>query len=304
MVFATGLLHAQQPTAPTDVTYLQQSIDPPNVLIVTAHPDDESGFAATVYKITHFLHGNVDLALVTNGEGGYKYSTLAESVYRHELTREDTGRAYLPAIRKRELMAGGAIIGIRNYFFLDQQDKEYTLNVDSVFKYVWNVEATRKRLEEIMRKGHYDYVFTLLPVPETHGHHKGAAILALRAAASMPLRERPVVLGVTVGSAGDTTETFTGLAGYPETSVASGKPAFTFDRTRKFGYNDQLDYRIIVNWLIAEHKSQGTMQLAMNRGDYEQFWYFDQNDPDRFNATGRLFDRLNHDEPQLKGKTY
>ncbi|WP_394776582.1 hypothetical protein, partial [Flavobacterium sp.] len=35
------------------------------VLIVTAHPDDESGFAATVYKITHELKGVVDLAVIT-----------------------------------------------------------------------------------------------------------------------------------------------------------------------------------------------------------------------------------------------
>src|ERR1051326_1544551 len=43
---------------------------PPKVLIVIAHPDDESAFSATVYKITHELKGTVDLLMVTNGEGG------------------------------------------------------------------------------------------------------------------------------------------------------------------------------------------------------------------------------------------
>ena len=81
----------------------------PRAWIVTAHPDDEVNFAVTVYKITHDLHGVVDLALVTNGEGGYKYSTLAESVYGLELTDEKVGRQYLPTIRKQELMAGGKI---------------------------------------------------------------------------------------------------------------------------------------------------------------------------------------------------
>jgi len=56
------------------------------VLIVTAHPDDDALFSATVYKITHNLGGKVDLCLITNGEGGYKYSTLAEPIYRLELT--------------------------------------------------------------------------------------------------------------------------------------------------------------------------------------------------------------------------
>src|SRR5688500_8309755 len=70
------------------------------VLIVTAHPDDDVTFAATVYKITHDLHGLVDLALITNGEGGYKYSTLGETIYGLELTDERVGRAHLPTIRK------------------------------------------------------------------------------------------------------------------------------------------------------------------------------------------------------------
>ena len=50
--------------------------NPPKILIVTAHPDDDASFAGTNYKIVHDLKGIVDLALITNGEGGYKYSTL------------------------------------------------------------------------------------------------------------------------------------------------------------------------------------------------------------------------------------
>ena len=53
-----------------------------------------------------------------------------------------------------------------------------------------------------------------------------------------------------------------------------------------------LDYTIIVNWVIAEHKTQGTMQLGVNRGDVEEFWWFDMNDTARFDETTRLFRRL------------
>lgn len=265
----------------------------PKVLIVTAHPDDESGMAATVWKITHDLKGTVDLALVTNAEGGYKYSSLANEVYGHELTNEDTGRVYLPAIRKRELMAGGDIIGVRNYFFLDQQDHKFTLNVDSTFGYVWDTAFVGKRLTEIMRNGTYDYVFCLLPTEETHGHHKGATIMALMAAGRIEAGVRPVVLGVSVSEKSDTVqETFTGLATYPITRIGSGVAEFSFDRTQKFGFKEQLNYKIIVNWLIAEHKSQGTMQLGMNRGDLEQFWWFDANDPKKKDKTRKFFERL------------
>jgi hypothetical protein len=95
----------------------------PRVLIINAHPDDESGCAVTVYKITHELGGIVDLCLITNGEGGYKYSTLAEPVYGLELTDEKIGRAHLPRIRKEEMMNAGKIIGLRNIFFLEHWDQ-------------------------------------------------------------------------------------------------------------------------------------------------------------------------------------
>lgn len=264
----------------------------PRVLIVTAHPDDETTMAATVWKITHALGGVVDLALVTNGEGGYKYSSLGNIIYGHELTDEDTGRALLPAIRKRELMAGGEIIGLRNYFFLDQRDHLFTLNVDSTVGYVWDTAYVARRLTEIMRDGDYDYIFALLPTPETHGHHKGATIVALEAAARLAPAERPAVLGVSTSDSGDAVTPFRGLDGYARTAIAGGLPSFQFDRRATFGFKDQLTYSIIVNWLIAEHKSQGTMQLGVNRGDYEEFWWFDMNDRERFGETTTLFRRL------------
>jgi LmbE family N-acetylglucosaminyl deacetylase len=272
-----------------------QSDAAPRVLIVNAHPDDEGGCAVTVYKITHDLKGTVDIALVTNGEGGYKYSTLAEDIYGVELTDEKVGREYLPTIRKKEMMAGGKIIGLRNYFFLDNLDHMYTQNVDSVLTYVWDGASIKKRLREIMEKGKYDYVFCLLPTEDTHGHHKGATILALQTVQELPKTvKKPVVLGVSVSGGNSIANTvFTGLKGYPITAVADSTPVVSFDRTKKFGFRNQLDYRVIVNWLIAEHKSQGVMQLYMNQGDRENFWFFDINDRATLPALKKLFERLN-----------
>src|ERR1700733_8602805 len=100
----------------------------PRVLIVDAHPDDETAYAAAVYKITHDLGGTVDLVVVTNGEGGYKYSTLAEPVYHLKLTDEKIGRKYLPGIRHKELENAGKIIGLHHIYFFDQRDNRYTLD--------------------------------------------------------------------------------------------------------------------------------------------------------------------------------
>lgn len=273
------------------------------VLIVIAHPDDDATFAATTYKIAHDLHGRVDLALITNGEGGYKYSTLAESYYNLELTDEKVGRENLPSIRKRELMNGGAITGIRNYYFLEQRDNAYTLDVDSVFRNVWDVNGTRERLKGIIERGGYHYIFCLMPTPDTHGHHKGATILALEASQLLPAGRRPIVLAASTVSKPDTAAmVFRGLPNHPLTSVAADAPVFKFDRTQKFGFRDRLDYKIIVNWLIAEHKSQGTMQLEMDQGDIESFWYFDVNDRASVAQTAALFERLAR--PMFKTRTY
>jgi len=59
---------------------------PGKTLLVVAHPDDEYYFAATVYRMAVQLGGRVDELIITNGEGGYRYSTLAEPFYKKSLT--------------------------------------------------------------------------------------------------------------------------------------------------------------------------------------------------------------------------
>lgn len=273
----------------------QSQSAPPKILMVTAHPDDDAIFAGTNYKTVHDLKGIVDLALITNGEGGYKYSTLAEPIYGLELTDEAVGRKYLPEIRKKELEAGGKIIGIRNYFYLNQQDQKY-ITTDSIKQIldsnIWDLNYIRSELKKIMERGKYDFVFVTIPTKGTHAHHSAAAILALETVNSLDKDNRPIILGASLSNISDTIHfVYRGLEGFPITNVSDTVP-FVFDRTQKFGYKNVLDYKIIVNWLIAEHKSQGTMQLLMNRGDYENFWYFDINPESGKQKVQEFFDRL------------
>ena len=90
---------------------------PGRVLIVVAHPDDEYYFAATTYRIAVELHGTVDELVITNGEGGFHYSTLAESYYHKALTTEAVGRKELPAIRREETLNAGRVLGIQEHYF-------------------------------------------------------------------------------------------------------------------------------------------------------------------------------------------
>jgi N-acetylglucosamine malate deacetylase 2 len=265
----------------------------PRVLVVTAHPDDETGMAGAIYKITHELHGAVDQCVITNGEGGYKYSTLGNAYYGLELTDEKIGRAHLPRIRKQELMNAGKIIGMGNIYFLDQRDAHYGLNEHEPLDTTWHVSWVSERLHDLMVQGKYDFVFCLLPVPETHAHHKAATLLALRASQTLPMGNRPIVLGVSMTNKTDTVVPhFTQLKDYKESHVNGDSCTYRFDRNQSFGYKNTLNYKMIANWEIAEHKSQGSMQLAIGHGDYECYWLFSINAADAKQKCETLFNTL------------
>jgi len=237
----------------------------PRVLIVVAHPDDESCFAATVYEITHNLGGVVDQLVITNGEGGYRYSLLAESFYNVPLTEEPIGRAALPEIRKRELLDAGRILGIANHYFLDRRDARYTQDIDEVFTQHWPSGAVLPEVERHLASGAYDFVFTLFPSPETHGAHKAATITALDAVQKMGAG-KPVVLGCQDAHTGSPALTWNGFQN-PRYSFRVVPEVFSTDRNVKFGFQNALDYQIVVSWVIAAHKSQGAFQAAANRPD-------------------------------------
>ena len=261
----------------------------PKILCVVAHPDDEIAFAATLYQTAVALGGACDVAVITNGEGGFKYATLSEPIYGLELTDETVGRARLPAIRRRELAAGCRILGVRDLYFLDQTDHRYTLDPNEVLAPdadVWDLAFVERSLRSILRAGDYDFLFTLVPSAGTHAHHKAAGILALRVLDGMPPRERPVAMC----SSGSDAETFGVLEGFPITRVTG--ECFSFDRTRPLGFQGGLDYKIVVNWAIAEHKSQGTMQRLMNQGDREGYRLYALNAPDAVERARAFFEAL------------
>jgi hypothetical protein len=48
--------------------------------------------------------------------------------------------------------------------------------------------------------------------------------------------------------------------------------AYVFDRTTKFGLHGALDYQIVVDWMIAEHKTQGLLQTMCGKDPKEYAW--------------------------------
>jgi LmbE family N-acetylglucosaminyl deacetylase len=295
-VVLAGMAVAQPPAAAAPVT----AGPAPRVLIVVAHPDDESCFAATVYEITHNLGGTVDQLVITNGEGGYRYSLLAESFYGVELTNEAVGHAALPEIRKRELLEAGRILGISNHFFLDQRDVRYTQDIDEVLREHWQPGVVLPEVQRRIAAGNYDFVFTLFPSPKTHGGHKAATLTALNAVQQIAGR-KPVVLGCQGGRSGaENQPSWEGFksAEHPFSTLPQ---VFTTDRTVKFGFQNALDYQIIVNWMIAAHKSQGAFQLGMNRGEFEEFAILEDGASDEQARTNALFQALAAQAPHPRG---
>lgn len=263
----------------------------PRVLIVTAHPDDETMFPVTVFKITHELKGSADLALITDASGGYN-GLIASSYYGMNLVDSVVGRKHLPLIRKKEIMASGEILGIGNFFFLDQLDDYYNRNEKPYLEGKnWDIAYVNKKLDDILAKGNYDFVFCLLPHAGQHAHHKTASLSAIRAVQRMK-GKKPVVLGSETRNKNAETR-FAGLEGYPETAVDPATPVFQFDRSYGFGEDQKHSYMIVADWVKAAHKSQsGDMNQAMHRGDFETFWFFDSNGKERIGEVTVLFETL------------
>jgi LmbE family N-acetylglucosaminyl deacetylase len=124
-------------------------------LLVVAHPDDEYYFAATIYRIAVELHGTVDELIITNGEGGFRYSTLAEPYYGKALTAEPIGRKELPAIRKEETLKAGKILGIRDHYFLDQKDETFTADANAGLRRLWDVDFITSTIADLIKGKHY-----------------------------------------------------------------------------------------------------------------------------------------------------
>ena len=247
----------------------------PKLLIVAAHPDDEYAVAATTYRLTRELGWAADHVVITNGEAGYRYSALAETLYGVGLTGENQGRTRLPAIRRRETLAAGKVLGIRRHYFLDQRDSGFASDAASAPTGNWDHAAVLSFLTGLVHREHYDAVFTLLPTPETHGHHRAATQLALEAAATLPEDRRPLLLAADPCATAAPAELFRGMPGQPLSRTYGERPAFVFNRDASFGYRNALNYQIVVNWFIAEHKSQGLFQTDSGKHQLEQFWLFE-----------------------------
>jgi LmbE family N-acetylglucosaminyl deacetylase len=266
----------------------------PKVLVVTAHPDDETGFSVTMFKITHELKGTVDMAVMTDGGGGFADSQLGAMYYGLPLTDSVTARTHLPMLRKQEILNAGKIMGVRNIYFMEQPDDLYTTDITPYISGKnWDIGYVEKRMDRLLAERGYDFIITMVPHAGQHGHHKTSVMMALRALQRYKGPNKPIIIAGSSMSANSKPSDFTMLDGYPETKLKPNSPKFTLNRAFRFKENDKVSYKIVADWVISEYKSQGAIQEnGIHRTDMEIYHYYDINDASGIEKVQKLFDDL------------
>jgi len=149
-----------------------------DLLGVFAHPDDETGVAATVARLALGSDRRVAHVYCTRGEGG------------GNMVGTQSGPA-LGLLREIELRDALRHLGVRQVHFLDRADFAYTESL-SVTLERWGHEETLGRLVRVIRALRPEVVVTMNPAPSPgqHGNHQAAGWLATEAfeAAADPAR--------------------------------------------------------------------------------------------------------------------
>src|SRR5262245_57256632 len=111
----------------------------PRLMLVTAHPDDETlGFGGVLAR---YASEGVEICLVTatRGERGRYFGHAADS-------REHPGRVALAAMRERELRAAASTLGIRHVSLLRCADGDLDGANDVVSRLAWRIRLARPQV--------------------------------------------------------------------------------------------------------------------------------------------------------------
>ena len=149
-----------------------------DLLGVFAHPDDETGVAATVATLAHGSGRSIAHVYCTRGEGGGNMVG----------TQSGAALGILREIELRDALKG---LGVRQVHFLDKADFAYTESL-SITLERWNHDDTLARLVRVVRSLRPEVIVTMNPAPSPgqHGNHQAAGWLATEAfeAAADPAR--------------------------------------------------------------------------------------------------------------------
>jgi LmbE family N-acetylglucosaminyl deacetylase len=155
----------------------------PRVLLILAHPDDETMAGATLGRLKE-RGAEVSALYATRGEGG-KWVRVREG----KPVEEDAQREPLAAQRRRELEAAARHFGITRLALLDHPDDPFddpatgqpTRDVQRFLQSgVWRLDELRAAISKLAVEARPDVVLTLrADCPAVHAHHQVIARIAL-----------------------------------------------------------------------------------------------------------------------------
>lgn len=154
------------------------------VLLVLAHPDDETMLGATLARLKE-RRVPVDAIYATRGEGG-KLVVLEDG----RPVETDPDDAQLARLRTAEMAAAARHYGIRRHLILEQPDQPFEDPVthqptEDVRRFldskVWDVPALEQAITRFAAAARPDVVITLGPdARRTHAHHQAIGRIAQR----------------------------------------------------------------------------------------------------------------------------
>jgi LmbE family N-acetylglucosaminyl deacetylase len=159
LVVASG---SSAPSAPQGAELLKT-----DVLVIFAHPDDETGMAPTLAHYALGKNRRIAAVYATRGEGG------GNMVGRH-------AGAALGLLRESELRQCLEHLGVERLYLLGQLDWAYTESARMTLDF-WDADAVRQQIVRLIRVLRPDIIVTMnpIPAPGQHGHHQAIAILSI-----------------------------------------------------------------------------------------------------------------------------
>lgn len=172
LISLRGEVVLQAADAPVDPPIQGAALLKTDLLGVFAHPDDETGMAATLARYAHGRGAVIAHVYCTRGEGG------GNMVGTH-------WGPSLGVLREAELRDCLAALGVRYAYFLDQLDWAYTESATATLQ-KWDRERALEHLVRLIRSLRPEVILTMNPAPNPgqHGHHQAAGILATEAFAA------------------------------------------------------------------------------------------------------------------------
>ena len=146
------------------------------ILVVLPHPDDEAfGLAGTLAKHIH-EGSHVTYACLTLGEMG---RNMGKPPFANRVT--------LPMVRRNELEASCAAIGIQDLRMLGFHDKTIEFEDQDILE---------RRINELIREVKPTLIVTFYPGYSVHPDHDATGAAVVRTVGKLPKAERPTVHGI------------------------------------------------------------------------------------------------------------